>query len=116
MNSHIVERALWALAGVVLIGWMWLCLQPQPGLTAAYLETAPAYMEMARTGVYTRFNLNTATPEQLQTIDGIGEVLSTRICSYIEENGPIRDYEELLAVPGVGEQRLEEIQKHTTLR
>lgn len=115
MNSRTVGRVLWGLAGLTLPLWIWLSLQPQPALTASYLESAPAYMAMARSGVFYRFPLNTATPEQLQTIDGIGEVLSARICAYIEQNGPIEEYEQLLAIEGIGEKRLEEIKKHTTL-
>lgn len=107
---------MWGLAAAAFGVWFWLGSLPPPALSAAYdPQEAPAYMAMTRTGIFERFNLNTATAEQLQSIEGVGEVLSQRILEYLKTNGPIREYEELLAVEGVGEKRLEAIRKHTTL-
>ena len=51
-------------------------------------------------------NLNTATLEQLDTLDGIGPGLAAAILQYREENGGFGSVDELAQVPGIGEKRL----------
>ena len=50
-----------------------------------------------------RLDLNTATAEQLQTLPGIGEVLSGRIVAYREQYGRFASVADLLNVEGIGE-------------
>ncbi len=54
-------------------------------------------------------NINTATKEQLMTLDGIGEVKAEAILEYRRENGNFRSLDELLEVKGIGEKTLEKI-------
>ena len=51
-------------------------------------------------------NLNTATLEQLDTLDGIGPGLAQAILDHREENGGFGSVDELAQVPGIGEKRL----------
>ena len=51
----------------------------------------------------TRIDLNTATVEQLMTLDRIGEVVAQRIVAYRDQNGPFGAVEDLMKVKGVGE-------------
>lgn len=51
-------------------------------------------------------NLNTATIEQLDTLDGIGPGIAQRILDYREQHGGFRRVEELAEVPGIGAKRL----------
>ena len=51
-------------------------------------------------------NLNTATPDQLDALDGIGPGLAQAILEYREENGGFGSVDELAQVPGIGEKRL----------
>ncbi len=51
-------------------------------------------------------NLNTATLEQLDTLDGVGPGIAQRILDYREEHGGFRRVEELAEVPGIGDKRL----------
>jgi competence protein ComEA len=56
-------------------------------------------------------NLNTATLEQLDTLDGIGPGLATAILEYREEHGGFGSVDELGEVPGIGEKRLESLRE-----
>ncbi|MCL1593598.1 MAG: helix-hairpin-helix domain-containing protein [Actinomycetia bacterium] len=51
-------------------------------------------------------DLNQATADQLQELDGVGPVLALRIVSFRDANGPFVAVEDLLDVPGIGEAKL----------
>jgi competence protein ComEA len=51
-------------------------------------------------------NLNTATLEQLDTLDGVGPGIARRILDYRAQHGGFRRVEELGEVPGIGDKRL----------
>jgi len=51
-------------------------------------------------------NLNTATLEQLDTLDGVGPGIAQRILDYREQHGGFTRVEELGEVPGIGAKRL----------
>ena len=54
-----------------------------------------------------KVNLNTATLEELMTLDGIGQKVAERILSFREKNGPFQKPEDLMMVKGVGEKIFE---------
>ena len=51
-------------------------------------------------------NVNTADAVQLQELDGVGEVLAERIVTWRTEQGPFQAVEDLVQVPGIGDQTL----------
>ena len=61
---------------------------------------APLQTENAESALV---NLNTATPEQLQTLTGVGPVLAERIVEYREESGPFERIEDITKVQGIAE-------------
>lgn len=54
----------------------------------------------------TPVNLNTATLEQLDTLDGVGPGIAQRILDYRRQHGGFARVEELGEVPGIGAKRL----------
>ena len=51
-------------------------------------------------------NLNTATAEQLDQLDGVGPATAQRIVAYRQAHGGFRSVSELDQVPGIGEKKL----------
>src|SRR4051812_18857434 len=51
-------------------------------------------------------NLNTATLEQLDTLDGVGPTTAQKIIDYRTEHGGFGSVDELDQIPGIGEKRL----------
>jgi competence protein ComEA len=60
-------------------------------------------------------NLNTATPEQLDELDGIGPTTAQHIIEYREAHDGFRSVEELDQVPGIGETRLASLREQVTV-
>ena len=50
-----------------------------------------------------RIDLNKATEEELMTLPGIGEKKAEIIYRYVAENGPLKDIEQLMEIPGIKE-------------
>lgn len=55
----------------------------------------------------TRININTASSEELKSLDGIGDVLAGRIMQYRQEHGPFRSPQDIMKVEGIGPVRYE---------
>jgi len=60
-------------------------------------------------------NLNTATLEQLDTLDGVGPGIAQRILDYREQHGGFRSVAELGEVPGIGDKRLAALTPRVTV-
>ena len=60
-------------------------------------------------------NLNTATPEQLAGLPGIGQSLAARIVAHRQQT-PFRTVDELINVNGIGEKRLETVRPLVTVK
>lgn len=60
-------------------------------------------------------HLNTATPEELVRLPGIGEVLAGRIVAYREEHGPFASIDRLTDVSGIGSKLVEAVRELVTL-
>lgn len=56
-------------------------------------------------------NINAADAEALQQLPGIGPVLAQRIVNRRNERGPFETLEDLSAVEGIGEKRIEQLRE-----
>jgi len=63
-----------------------------------------------------KINLNTATKEELLTLDGIGESYADRILEYRKNNGPFQSPEEIMQVKGIGEKTYQKIKDRIKVR
>lgn len=63
----------------------------------------------------TLVNLNTATIEELKTLNGVGEKKAENILRYREEKGSFKSIEELKEVDGIGEKTFEQLKSSITV-
>jgi competence protein ComEA len=59
-------------------------------------------------------NLNTATLEQLDTLDGVGPATAQKILEYRAAHGGFASVDDLAQIPGIGPKRLEALRAQVT--
>jgi competence protein ComEA len=60
-------------------------------------------------------NLNSATAEQLDTLDGVGPATAQKILEYRQQHGGFAKVEDLDQIPGIGPKRLEALRGQVTV-
>ena len=60
-------------------------------------------------------NINSATKEQLESLDGIGPVKAQAIIDYRKKNGPFKSLDDVKKVDGVGDATFDKIRKDIAL-
>ena len=60
-------------------------------------------------------NVNTATPDQLQLLPGVGQARAGAIVAFRKDQGGFKNVEDLLAVKGIGESMLERMRPFVTV-
>jgi competence protein ComEA len=78
------------------------------GAGGAAAGTAPAGV------VAPPVSLNSATAEQLQTLDGVGPATAAKILAYRQEHGGFRSIDDLGQISGIGPKRLEALRDKVT--
>ena len=63
-----------------------------------------------------KININTATLEELDTLDGIGKSTAEKIIEYRKQNGKFKTIEDLKNVSGIGESKYEKIKEKITVK
>lgn len=61
-------------------------------------------------------NINKASSEELQELDGIGEALAENIIAYRENNGRFKNIEDIKNVSGIGDSKYEKIKDNIKIR
>lgn len=103
---------VWVLAGVLLIAVSLTAVSDRLSLRPVSTEEITS-STTALSAVL--INLNTATAEDLQQLEGLGEVLAQRIIDYRDLHGSFRNVDDLLDVEGIGEKRLEQWRLRLTI-
>ena len=60
-------------------------------------------------------NLNTANSEELQQVPGIGPATADKILKMRKSYGPFKSVDDLLAIRGLGQKRLDKMRKYLTV-
>jgi competence protein ComEA len=60
-------------------------------------------------------NINTATSEELQQVPGIGPATASKMLQMRKSYGPFKSVDDLLAIRGLGEKRLDKMRKYLTV-
>ena len=61
-------------------------------------------------------NINKATSEQLQTLDGIGPSTAEKIISYRKSHGAFSSVDDLIEIPGIGTKTVEKLRNAVTVK
>jgi len=88
---------------------------PAPGVQGSPAAAAPAGSGTAAAGtpggaadaVGERIDLNNATVDELETLDGVGPAIAQKIVAWREANGGFRSVDDLAQVAGIGPKKLE---------
>jgi competence protein ComEA len=72
-------------------------------------STGGAGAANASSGANQPVNLNSATVDQLNALDGIGPKTAQKIIDYREAHGGFKSIEELMEVPGIGPAKFEQL-------
>ena len=62
-----------------------------------------------------KISINSATVEQLSTLDGIGEKTALKIVEYRNEHGFFNNIEDLMLIPGIKQAKFDKIKDHISL-
>lgn len=118
LSNRLFTIVLAAVVAVVfftlgcLVAFLW---SPQYLLKLSSISVDEQIANNESVEIVGKVSLNTATKEELMSINGIGEVYAQRIIEYREISGGFRSLEELMNVKGVGETRYREWSTYLTL-
>lgn len=62
-----------------------------------------------------KLNLNTASSEELQMLDGVGPATAAAIVAYRESNGDFESVDELKNVKGIGDKKMQQLSENVTV-
>lgn len=66
-------------------------------------------------GAFAAVNLNTATVEQLEALNGVGPAKAQAIVDYRKKNGNFKTVDDLNNVPGIGDKTLAKLKPEITV-
>jgi competence protein ComEA len=88
---------------------------PKAGEAGGIGTSGPSGTSTGGTSAGGQLNINTATEQQLEGLNGIGPVLASAIVQYRTQHGLFRSVDDLLGVSGIGPVTLEELRPQVTV-
>jgi len=76
---------------------------------ALFLSVGPAFAA-------DKININTATQEELQALNGIGASTAAAIVAHREQAGPYTSVDDLVEVKGIGDKKLAKLADQLTVK
>ena len=114
-KSALVNRLLASfvpLALMSLFGASCVKLPRHPALASSQTTTPILGQETAGA---TLVNINTASPEELERLPGIGKALAARIVAHRQQYGRFRRAEHLIMVRGISDRRFRALRAQVTV-
>jgi competence protein ComEA len=94
-----------ALAALALILFASACVTiPRPAPSVAQSNQDPP-----RTALGGKININTASPDALEALPGVGRGIAERIVAHRKQYGPFRRAEHLMMVRGISDRKFREL-------
>lgn len=62
-----------------------------------------------------KININTASADELQLLDGVGPSTANAIVQYREQNGAFASVEDLVNIKGIGEKKVASLSEQVTV-
>lgn len=84
----------------------------QEELKAGFGSAANANGPVANGALPMLININTASLDQLMSLDGVGQATANKIIADREANGPFAAKEDLMRVSGIGQKKFDAIKDH----
>src|SRR5262245_51023966 len=103
MRTSTRSRALAAAAALALLGAGTAWAQSTAGTGAAKPELVGT------------ININTATPDQLELLPGVGPERARAIVEWRGEHGAFKAVDDLLQVSGIGQKALDRMRPHVSV-
>ena len=79
------------------------------------LFVALLFVFLCAAAAYAKVNINSATADELASLNGIGKVKAEAIVAYRTANGKFKSVEELSKVTGIGDKTVEKIKAEITI-
>lgn len=79
-----------------------------------YIPSKDEKVNYIQTNSTPLININTATKNELMNLNGVGEKTADSIIEYREKTG-FKNIEDIMNVPGIGEQKFKQIQEHINI-
>jgi len=83
-------------------------------LACSQMVLAQATQDQKTTGK--AVNINTANQGELESLPGIGPSLAKKIVEFRQKNGGFKNPSDLMAVPGIGEKKYEQLKTLITVK
>ncbi len=93
----------------------WLDIVPTESVGKVHIVENSDPASSSAPPVSEKININTASSEELQTLNGIGETKAAAIIQYRAENGGFNSIEEICRVKGIGDATFNKIRDRITV-